>query len=69
MKFDNLFDKLYIALTSLVTGLSKISWIALIAMLCVAGILMIIGNEHGAKKLCRNALYGFILIQVSSMLL
>lgn len=69
MKFDSAFTKLYSTLTSLVMNLSKISWVALIVMICIGGVLMLIGNEHGAKKLWRNALYGFCAIQLASMLL
>ncbi|TDT63445.1 hypothetical protein [Fonticella tunisiensis] len=67
--FDNFFDKIYSILTTLVYGISRISWIALVTMLCISGILLLIGNEHAARKLCRNALYGFGLIQLANMLL
>lgn len=68
MKFS-IADKIMPILAKLATELSKISFAALVVMLMIGGILMLMGNEHGAKKLCKNAIYGFAIIQVASMLL
>lgn len=62
-------DKIMPIITKLVTELAKLSWAALICMLCVAGILMLIGNEHGSLKLAKMSIKGFAMIQIASMLL
>ena len=62
-------DKIIPVLKSLTMELSKLSWVALVAMLCVGGVLLLMGNEHGARKICKNAIYGFAVIQIASMLL
>lgn len=69
MKFDEFFSKIYYALVSFVAGLSKISWVALIVMICIGGGLMMIGNEHGAQKVWKRSIYGYLAIQLAHMLL
>lgn len=66
---SGLSGKLTPILQTLVNELSAISWLAFIAMLCIGGVLWLMGNEYGAKKICKNALYGFIIIQVAQMLM
>jgi len=68
VKLGNISDKLYPVFVALVTELSKLSWIAFIAMLGVSGALYLFGNEYGAKKLLSNSVKGFFLIQLASML-
>lgn len=68
MKFS-IADKIMPILSKLAAELAKISWIALVVMLMIGGVLMLMGNEHGAKKICRNAMYGFAIIQIASMLI
>ena len=68
MKFS-FADKIIPILTRLVTELAKLSWVALVVMLSIAGILMLIGNEHGSMKLLKLAVKGFALIQIANMLL
>lgn len=63
-----LSGKLIPIFKTLVEELAALSWMAFIGMLCVGGVLWLIGNEFGAKKVCRNALYGFIIIQIAQML-
>jgi hypothetical protein len=65
----NFADKLMPILTKLVTEASKLSWVALICMLVIAGVLMLIGNEHGSNKLMKLAIKGYALIQIAAMLL
>lgn len=65
----SLSAKVLPVLNALVGEIAKLSWGALVAMLAIGGILMLVGNEHGAKKLLKNALYGFSLIQLASMIL
>lgn len=48
--------------------IGEISWEALIAFLCIGGILYLTGNEFGAKKVCKNAFYGWCIIQLANML-
>ena len=69
MKFDVAFNKIYSGLISFVGGLSRISWAALIVMICIGGGLMIIGNEHGAQKVWKRSIYGYLAIQIANMLL
>jgi hypothetical protein len=68
LKFS-IADKIIPILRTLALELGKLSWVALVAMLCVGGVLLLMGNEHGAKKICKNAIYGFAVIQIASMLL
>jgi hypothetical protein len=66
---DGLAEKFIPVIKTFINELGELSWVALVAMLSVGGILMLMGNEFGAKKVCKNALYGFLLIQVASMLI
>ena len=66
---DGLAEKFIPVIETFINELGELSWVALVAMLSIGGILMLMGNEYGAKKVCRNALYGFLLIQVASMLI
>lgn len=56
-------------LQTIVNELATLSWAGLVVMLCIGGVLIMMGNEFGGKKLCKNGLYGFIIIQIASMLL
>lgn len=60
--------RLYPVFATLVNEIANLSWIALVAMLCIGGALFLFGNEYGAKKFCRNAVYGFFIIQLAQML-
>lgn len=62
-------DKLLPILNTLINELAAISYAGLIVMLAVGGVLIMIGNEHGGKKVCKNALYGFIIIRLAAMLI
>lgn len=53
----------------IVNEISDASSIALVGMLCASGVLLLLGNEHGAKKLAKNAFYGYLLIQIASKLI
>lgn len=68
MKLKGISGRLTPIFQTLVNELAAISWIAFVAMLCVGGVLWLMGNEYGAKKVSKNALYGFLLIQLAQML-
>lgn len=61
--------KLIPILKTVVTEIANISWVGLIMMLAIGGMLWMFGNEYAAKKLLRNALYGFFIIQIANMIL
>ncbi|QEK11718.1 hypothetical protein FQB35_04700 [Crassaminicella thermophila] len=63
---SNKLDPIFV---DIVNEISSLSWKALVTVLVIAGILWLFGNEFGAKKVARNGIYGFLLIQVAAMLL
>lgn len=67
--FKGLSGRLIPIMRTLVNELAALSWVALVTMLAVGGILIMMGNEYGGKKICKNGIYGFIIIQIASMLL
>ncbi|MEY8416347.1 hypothetical protein AAK964_08595 [Tissierella praeacuta] len=67
--FKGISGKLIPIMSTLVNELAALSWIALVMMLAVGGILIMMGNEFGGKKVCKNGIYGFIIIQIASMLI
>lgn len=69
MKSLGFASKLMPIFKSLVDEIAKLSFMAFIAMICIGGVLLLIGNEHGARKLIKNAVYGFVVIQIANMLL
>lgn len=69
MKITGLAGKFIPLLRALITEIANISWVGLIAMLAVSGLLWMFGNEYSAKKLLRNAIYGFMIIQIANSLL
>lgn len=67
--FKGISNKLMPIMQTLVNELAAISWVALIMMLAIGGVLIMMGNEFGGKKICKNGIYGFVIIQIASMLL
>lgn len=65
---SGLSAKLMPVFKTLLHEVANLSWIAALAMIAVGGALFMFGNEFGAKKLCRNAIYGWIIIQIVNML-
>jgi len=65
---NGLSNKLYPVFQTIVNEIGNLSWIALVAMLCVGGALYIFGNEFGGQKVCKRAVQGFMLIQLAQML-
>jgi len=63
-----LSEKLTPIFRDIVVEVSKVSWVAALAMIAIGGALFMFGNEFGAKKLCKNALVGWIIIQIVAML-
>jgi|LFRM01.1.fsa_nt_gb hypothetical protein len=61
--------KLVPVLQSIISEITMISWLGLVTMISIGGVLMLTGNEYGAKKVCKHAIYGFILIQLANMLI
>lgn len=64
-----LSTKLMPIFKSIVSELASLSWIAMVSMMGISGALWLFGNEFGAKKTFGNAVKGFIIIQIASMLL
>ncbi|WFD12027.1 hypothetical protein [Tepidibacter hydrothermalis] len=61
-------EKIMPILRDIVNEIAEISWESLIAFLCISGILFLTGNEFGAKKVAKDAVYGWIIIQLANML-
>lgn len=62
-------DKILGLIYECIYEISKISWAGLILCLIIGGTLMMMGNESGGKKCCRNGIYGFIIIKIAEMIL
>ncbi len=65
----DIFNKIMSLLTEFIHGAAQLSWLALAACLVIGGALIMLGNEFGGKKFCRNGIYGFIIIKIVEMML
>ncbi len=62
-------NRLMPLLNTIVSEIAALSWVGLIAMIAIGGVLIMMGNEFGGKKICKNGIYGFVIIQIASMLI
>ena len=62
-------DKLIPICDKISSEMARLSWPALVVMLMISGVIMLTGNEYGAKKIAKNAVYGWAIIQLANMLL
>lgn len=65
---EGLSEKFMPILETLIKEVYEISWMGLISSLAIAGILMMLGNEFGAKKTIKAGVYGYIIITIASLL-
>lgn len=65
---SSISEKLLQLFKVVIHELSKVSWVGALAIAAIGGLLYMFGNEFGAKKLCKDALVGYIIIQIVSML-